>query len=377
MPKPLIISFPHMGDYHVPIRLFLQRLYPQAKVIPPPPISKETTVLGGRHSPDFICEPFKYNLGNYIQALEDGANLLLQTGTGCRYGYYGELQEQILRDLGYDFQFLCLSREKAYPQAAFRAFQSSGSPLSTPQMTKALSLALATIRAMDTLAGYIRENAGFSEKPSDMQTIYTQFLQSMNQADSLPRIWALARFYGKKLREIPLTPPPHPLRVGIVGDLYTVMEPASNYDIERKLIKRGISVSRKMNVSFLLFSGPKQLTLRRTRGYLRYPVGANGLDSVAQSLDYAHRGYDGILHLKSFGCTPELNATPALSNISADYDIPILHMSFDIHTSSAGLDTRLEAFMDMIEMRKERQNANRMLPGSGRRLHFHQGRHPG
>ena len=34
-----------------------------------------------------------------------GANVLVQGGGGCRYGYYGELQEKILRDLGYDFEF--------------------------------------------------------------------------------------------------------------------------------------------------------------------------------------------------------------------------------------------------------------------------------
>ena len=38
-------------------------------------------------------------------ALEKGANVLIQAGGGCRYGYYAELEEKILRDLGYDFEF--------------------------------------------------------------------------------------------------------------------------------------------------------------------------------------------------------------------------------------------------------------------------------
>ncbi|MCL2367478.1 MAG: hypothetical protein FWC72_00635, partial [Oscillospiraceae bacterium] len=133
-----VISFPHMGDYHRPIRRLLEYLFPEAQVRPPPPITKETAALGARHSPDFICEPFKYNMGNFIQALEGGANRLFQTGTGCRYGYYGELQEQILRDLGYDFDFICLNRERARPRLAYQTLRAAGSPRNPLQMANAI-----------------------------------------------------------------------------------------------------------------------------------------------------------------------------------------------------------------------------------------------
>ena len=39
-------------------------------------------------------------MGCYIEALEQGANVLIQTGGTCRLGYYGELHEQILKDMG-------------------------------------------------------------------------------------------------------------------------------------------------------------------------------------------------------------------------------------------------------------------------------------
>ena len=77
MTKKKIISFPHLGDYHIPIHFLLTKLT-KYKVITAPPI---------------VCVPFKYNLGNFIESLENGANVLIQAGGGCRYGYYGELQE--------------------------------------------------------------------------------------------------------------------------------------------------------------------------------------------------------------------------------------------------------------------------------------------
>jgi len=350
----MTISFPHMGDYHVPIGAFVQRLFPEARVMAAPPITNETAAIGQRHSPDFICEPFKYNIGNFIQALDQGANILLQTGTGCRFGYYGELQEQILRDLGYEFQFICLSRDRARPQPIYETLRKLGSPLSTPQMIHAVLLAVAGIRTMDKLSGIIRETMGFTSSPGEMLSEYGVFLQELKQADTAAKIYVLARAYEKNLRLMTrdnITH--HPLRIGIVGDLYTVMEPFSNFDMERKMAARGIAISRKMSVSFLLFGAGERPRLRKTRGYLRYSGGANGLDSVGQSIQYAKLGYDGVIHAKSFGCTPELNAIPAMMRVSQDFGIPILHLSFDTQAGDTGLDTRLEAFIDMMEMRRK------------------------
>ena len=46
------------------------------------------------------------------------------------------------------------------------------------------------------------------------------------------------------------------------------------------------------------------------------------------------------------------DAIPALQNISADYHIPILYLSYDTQTSDTGIETRLEAFYDMLSMKR-------------------------
>ena len=81
--------------------------------------------------------------------------------------------------------------------------------------------------------------------------------------------------------------------------------------------------------------------------------GATAMATIDAALHYAKSGFDGIIHVKSAGCTPEIDAIPALQNISADYHVPILYLSFDTQTSETGLNTRLEAFYDMISMRKQ------------------------
>jgi benzoyl-CoA reductase/2-hydroxyglutaryl-CoA dehydratase subunit BcrC/BadD/HgdB len=88
---------------------------------------------------------------------------------------------------------------------------------------------------------------------------------------------------------------------------------------------------------------------------LKYDIGATGMDTVTEAIDLAKKKYDGIIHIKSFGCTPEIDSMPVLQNISNDYKIPILYFSFDSQTSETGIRTRLEAFYDMIVMRKEKK----------------------
>ena len=44
---------------------------------------------------------------------------------------------------------------------------------------------------------------------------------------------------------------------------------------------------------------------------------------------------------------------PVLSNLSRDWKMPVLYLTYDSQTSDVGLMTRLEAFYDMVEMRKK------------------------
>ncbi len=355
MDNGLVLSFPHMGAYHIPIAALLRTLFPGQTVRPAPVMTNRTIEVGSRYSPDFVCAPFKYNLGNYIEALEAGANVLFQTGMGCRYGYYGELQEQILRDLGYDFRFVCLSRDRAGFRSLYQTARELGSPLSRGQMARALLFAAESIGIMDRFDYYLRENIGFERSPGSFESLRKALLRDLTACGTFRSLAVLSKTYLTGMKRIETERPERPLRVGMVGDLYTLMEPFSNFYVEKQLAESGISVSRAMSVSFLLFGRHDARTLRACRGYLRYTVGANGVDSVAQSRRYAEQGYDGILHVKSFGCIPELNATPALIRLANDYDIPILHLSFDSNTSETGVRTRLEAFSDMIAMRRGKQ----------------------
>ena len=86
---------------------------------------------------------------------------------------------------------------------------------------------------------------------------------------------------------------------------------------------------------------------------MNYDIGADGTDSIAKGVLLAKAGYDGIIHLKPFGCTPEVSSIPMMQRVGQDFKIPILYFSFDSQTSETGIKTRLEAFYDMITMKKQ------------------------
>ena len=76
-----------MGDYYVPAKYLLNKIV-DAEILVAPFITAKTIELGSKYSPEFVCTPFKYTLGTMIESLDNGANILIQFGGGCRYGYY-------------------------------------------------------------------------------------------------------------------------------------------------------------------------------------------------------------------------------------------------------------------------------------------------
>lgn len=350
------ISFPHMGNYHVPLKFLLRQLFDNHKIQAAPRITKKTLELGSKYSPDFVCIPFKYNLGNYIEALENGANILIQSGGGCRYGYYAEIQEQILRDLGYDFEFISVLSDDANPIKLYQICRRLNPELSIHKFIYYVKLTFKMVKIIDKIENYIRENIGFELEKNSFENLHVEFLSKLLNVQSFRALNILYLKYDEKFRNLKIYKPDGCLKVGLIGELYTLMEPFSNFFIEKELAKYKIVISRFTTVTFLLFEKSKSFkqTMKDASEYLKYHIGADGTDSVANSKLLAEKGYDGLIHVKPFGCTPEVNAMPMLQNISRDYKIPILCFSFDSQTAETGIKTRLEAFNDMIVMRKEK-----------------------
>lgn len=349
-----IISFPHLGNYYIPIKYLVKKIT-NCDIIVPPKNNKKTIELGSKYSPDDICMPFKYNLGNYLDALNSGANILIQAGGGCRYGYYAELQEQILRDLGYEFTFINLIQDnhvsllKLYKKA-----KELNPKLNIFKYIYYLIQGLIIMITMDKLDKYLRENIGFEEEKGTFELVEKKYHNALSQQKlGIIKILKIYFKYKKKYREIPLNENPK-LEILLIGELYSLMDLESSNNLERNLAKQGIKVIRYTNLTYLLLIKKfmQRILLFKGRKYLKYTLGADGTESIVHAIDHCKKGIDGIIHIKSFGCVPEINAMPTLSKISEDYQTPIIYLSFDGENNISNIDTKIEAFKDMIKAKK-------------------------
>ena len=349
-----IISFPHLGQYYIVFNYFLSNAC-KCKVIVPPPSTRKTIEIGSKYSPDFVCVPFKYNLGNYIEALDKGANVLIQAGGGCRYGYYAELEEKILRDLGYDFEFYNMIEDDHISLVKGYRFCKKINNKTNPLICLYYLInSLFMIIFIDKIEKYIRLNMGFEVNKGEFEKLEKEYLDSFKNNGIIKNIFLYYK-YKKKFKNIEVNKNGNCLKVMILGELYSLIDSASSYNTERKIIKKGVEVHRETDLTYLLITKRFKLhnMIRRGKKYIKYHLGADASGTVVKSMEASQEKFDGILHLKSFGCTPEISAMSILPKISLKYNIPIMYFSFDSEDNEVGLDTRLEAFYDMIKGKRE------------------------
>ena len=360
-----IISFPHLADYYIPINYIIKHIT-NCKTIIPSKNTKKTIELGSKYSPDDICMPFKYNLGNYIDALEQGANVLIQAGGGCRYGYYAELQEQILRDLGYQFEFVNLIKNNSISLLKLYKISKKINPkLNIFKYFYYLLQGIIMIITMDKIDKYIRENIGYEENKGSFESLEKKYKNTISKEKlSIIKIIKIYKKYKKLFQGIPLKKEENKLEILLIGELYSLMDFEASNNLERNLAKQGIKVIRYTNLTYLLLIKRfmRRILLFKGRNYIKYTLGADGTESIIHAIDHCKKVIDGIIHIKSFGCVPEINAMTTLSKISEEYEVPIIYLSFDGENNISNIDTKIEAFKDMIKSKKT-QKENSTLKG--------------
>lgn len=341
-----------MGDYEIPVKYLFSHIL-DCEIITSPKITAKTIEIGSKYSPEFLCTPFKYTLGTMIEGILKGANVVMQLGGGCRYGYYSELQKQILNDLDYDVLLINLvTAGKANPFKIYKELKK----ISKINIIKSLYYLLITkkmVEYMDLIDDYIRKHIGFEVRKNSFVNLKKEMLKRFSKVKNLRELNKLYKHYKIAFEKIETCMPANPLRIAIIGELYTVMEPFANYYLEYELASKSIQVLRFTNVDYLLFKKSRAIKkMLKKNNDIKYKMGADASDNICRTRMLCEKGIDGIIHIKSAFCTPEISAMPIINKICKENKVPVIFFSFDANTSEVGIKTRLEAFYDMLEMRR-------------------------
>lgn len=351
------VTFPHMGNTHIAIKTLIKGL--RLDVIPPPPISKKTIELGIKYSPEFACLPLKINMGNFIEALENGADTILMAGGWgpCRFGYYAQVERDILTDLGYDFNIVILEAPDSRLSELFKQLKTMGENVSLWEFFKAVKFAWNKLNAVEQMERKLEYILPRVVNKQAAEKIYDDTLINIDKADKREDVRAVTASGLDNMEKL-IRHDKNILKIGLVGEIYTILEPACNYDIVRYLGRLNVEVTRSIYTTDwvndhllggIIKESKHQHIINCAKPYLNYWVGGHGQESVGSTVDFARRNYDGIIQIGPMTCMPEIVAQSVLGKVSDEQGIPCMTMYFDEHAGTAGTYTRLEAFADMLQ----------------------------
>ena len=359
------VGIPHCGNAYIIAEALVQKIgNGESELIIPPPTSQRTLDLGVKYSPVEACLPFKLTLGNLIEACELGADTLIHArGTGvCRLGYYVKEQEQIIRDLGYNAHFLTLDVSQHRFSSIMRLMKDLINNVPWPKIISALHFAMEKLFALDKMEKVVHKVRAIELEKGRANQIYREAVKAIGEAKTAKEVKNTTKEYIKKLDQMPRDPTADPVKVSIVGEVFVVLDPFANMDIEMELGKLGVEVERTMSLSrwvkyrlFLNYLGVNEWkeVHEAAMPYLKRDVGGDGWESVGEKVLYAREGYDGMVHLAPFTCMPEIVAQNIIP--STKEDIPVLTVLYDEQMARPGMITRLEAFVDLLKFRRKRR----------------------
>jgi len=361
----MIISFPNMGSSWPAFKTLFTAL--DLDVVLPDPTNREAIKIGVKHSPEFVCFPFKATIGDFVSAINKGADtLVMAIDCGpCRFGFYASVQERILRDMGYkNIRIIPLDQADLLEFHWVKTLQEVSGRKDLfiySKFVKAVIFFLKKaklINDIQTAEGIFR---AYERNIGDTTKVLSRLLNKLDQTNTLKELRNFKKVIKEDFNKIDVDKTHSPLKVGLSGEIHISLEPYVNLDIRRKLGEMGIEIHQSLSLydwvvhKFHLNYHRKWLE-HLSRPYLPMDIGGEAVWVLGEYIDKAKAGFDGFVHSYPFTCMPEVTARTIITNkLKKMYDLPIIYFSFDEQSGQEGFRTRLEAFADLMYSRREQE----------------------
>lgn len=134
--------------------------------------------------------------------------------------------------------------------------------------------------------------------------------------------------------------------IAVIGHPYII----NDEYVSAELLKKLNSLSVKVYTSDMLSKQVIDDELKNVERKLHWNFANKVLGSA---IYYSKKDYiDGIIYVTPFGCSPDALMKESMIKY-LNHKKPLLTITIDEHTGEAGLVTRIEAFLDMINMKKK------------------------
>lgn len=136
------------------------------------------------------------------------------------------------------------------------------------------------------------------------------------------------------------------LNIVVIGHVYNIYDNYTNMDLIYKLKNNNVNV-------MTIDSMDKKVINERTKlleKQMFWNFGSKALGSTLEILD--KKNVDGVIYLMNFGCGIDSFICDLIERmIRKNSNIPFTILTFDEQSGEAGINTRIEAFIDMIRWR--------------------------
>ncbi len=82
-------------------------------------------------------------------------------------------------------------------------------------------------------------------------------------------------------------------------------------------------------------------------------IGGHAVECIGEAVTASAVGFDGAIQILPMGCMPEIVSKSILPTISKEMNFPVMSLVVDDMTGEAGYVTRIEAFLDLLERRRQ------------------------
>lgn len=351
------VALGNLGPITHALKISLEQL--GVEVYQSPPNSEMIHLLAQKHLPPELCYPLKLLLGNYLYNIEHkpDAVIFFSGCDMCNMSPINNSFNEIFNDLGWcpDTYFCNITSKKGFVLSYLNVLKKL-SGKNWIAIAPSIALGFKQFEAFNYL-----DQVFYSIRPAyngsmEVRNLYSKFYDRLINASCSKEITYtlndLKSLYEKNVPNVDKDV----LRIGLIGDVYTLAEPHAHQHVDEQLGNMGVVVDRWSKHCLLADQdiAIQDKPTSRTEKIQEIFKNTYGVFTALELLKlkrYVARGYDGIIFLSPLACNPNDALRNMLYKVQEDVKIHVMSLVFDEHSNKIAVTARLEAFVDMLHKR--------------------------